>query len=120
MNALNLGLRILLEIAALGGFALLAWRLSDGWWRFLVVFAVLAVLMTLWGVFAVPGDPSRSGNAPIPVSGLLRLGLELSILLGGGLALYLAEHRIAGAVLIVLVLLHYALSTDRIAWLLQR
>lgn len=70
MHPVNLALRIFLEIAALGGFGALAWRLSVGWWRYLAVIAVLALLMTLWSVFAVPGDPSRSGR---PSSGS-RLG----------------------------------------------
>jgi hypothetical protein len=120
MNAVNLALRFLLEIAALGGFGVLAWRLSDGWWRYLVVILVLLILMTLWGVFAVPDDPSRSGNAPIPVPGLVRLGLELVILLGGGVAFYFAGHGFAGIALMALVLLHYALSFDRLTWLLQQ
>ena len=120
MNAANLALRFFLEIAALGGFGVLAWRLSEGWWRYMAVILVLLALMTLWGVFAVPDDPSRSGNAPIPVPGLVRLGLELVILFGGGIALYFAGHSFAGMALIALVLLHYALSFDRIAWLLQQ
>jgi len=120
MNAANLALRFFLEIAALGGFATLAWQMSEGWARYLAVVIVLAVLMTLWGVFAVPGDPSRSGSAPLPVSGLVRLGLELIILLGGCVALQLAGYGFAGSGLIALVLLHYSLSHDRIGWLLQQ
>ena len=120
MNAANLALRFFLEIAALGGFAVLAWNLSEGWVRYLAVLIALVVLMTLWGVFAVPDDPSRSGNAPVPVPGLVRLGLELAILLGGGIALYLAGFGLAGSALAALVVLHYALSLDRINWLLQQ
>lgn len=120
MNAANLALRFFLEIAALGGFAVLAWNLSEGWVRYLAVLIALVVLMTLWGVFAVPDDPSRSGNAPVPVPGLVRLGLELAILLGGGIALYLAGFGLAGSTLAALVVLHYALSLDRINWLLQQ
>lgn len=120
MNPINLALRFFLEIAALGGFAVLAWHISVGWWRYLAVLVVLIVLMTLWGVFAVPDDPSRSGNAPIPVPGSVRLGLELAILLGGGIAFSYAGQSIVGAALIALVLLHYALSLDRIGWLLQQ
>ncbi len=115
MHAANLALRSFLEIAALGGFGALAWLSVEGWWRYLAVIAVLALLMTLWGVFAVPGDPSRSGNAPFPVSGLLRLGLELAVLLGGACAFYWAGYNAAALVLAALVALHYALSGERIA-----
>lgn len=120
MNTANLGLRFLLELAALGGFGVLAWNLTNGRWRIVAVILALGVIMTLWGVFAVPGDPSRSGSAPVPVPGLARLGLELTILLGGGIAFYAAGHSPAGIALIALVLLHYALSVDRLVWLFQQ
>jgi hypothetical protein len=120
MHPLNLALRFFLEVAALGGFGVLAWRSSEGGWRYLTVIAVLALLMTLWGVFAVPGDPSRSGNAPVPVSGSVRLVLELAVLLGGAGAFYWAGHNLAAFALAALVLIHYALSGERIAWLLQQ
>jgi hypothetical protein len=83
MNAANLILRFLLELAALVGFATLAWLSVSGWWRFVVALLVVLIAMALWGVFAVPDDPSRSGNAPVPVPGAVRLVLELTILLGG-------------------------------------
>ena len=120
MNSANLALRFFLEITALAGFGVLAWSLSEGWWRYLAVVVVLGILMTLWGVFTVPGDPSRSGGAPVPVSGLLRLVLELTILLGGGCAFYFSGYTRFGFLIVFLVLVHYALSGDRIAWLLQR
>jgi hypothetical protein len=119
MHPLNLALRFFLEIAALGGFAILAWQLTEGWWRLITAAVALACIMTLWGVFAVPGDPSRSGNAPIPVSGMIRLGLELAVLLGGAYALYWSGHIYAAYALAGLVILHYALSIERITWLLQ-
>jgi len=119
MNSANLALRFFLEIAALVGFGVLAWRLAEGWWRYLAVIAVLAILMTLWGVFAVPDDPSRSGAAPFPVSGFVRLALELAVLLGGACAFYWAGFNLAGIALAVLIAVHYALSGERIAWLLQ-
>jgi len=120
MHPVNLALRFLLELAALGGFGVLAWRMADGWWRYIAVIAVLALLMTLWGVFAVPGDPSRSGNAPFPIPGSLRLALELALLLGGAYALYWAGHNLAAVTLVGLVVIHYALSGERIVWLLQQ
>ncbi|MGI9390866.1 MAG: YrdB family protein [Boseongicola sp.] len=120
MHPSNLVLRFFLEIAALVGFGVFAWRLAEGWWRFVAVIAILASLMTIWGVFAVPNDPSRSGAAPIPVSGLARLILELAILLGGACAFYCAGFNFLAVLLVVLVTIHYALSGKRIAWLLQQ
>lgn len=120
MHPANLGLRFFLELTALGGFGVLVWSSIDGYWRFLAVVIVLGTLMALWGVFAVPNDPSRSGSAPIPISGMMRLWLELTILLGGAVAFYGAEQIAMAVGLTFLVLLHYALSGERIAWLLQQ
>ena len=119
MHPANLALRFLLEIAALGGFSVLAWSLTDGWWRYLAVVVTLAALMTLWGVFTVPGDPSRSGNAPVPVPGSLRLLLEFAILFGGAWAFHAVGYSWAGLSLAGLVVVHYLLWTDRVVWLLQ-
>ena len=120
MNAANLALRFLLELAALSGFGILAWSKFDGWWRYLAVIIIVAVVMTIWGVFAVPDDPSRSGNAPIPVPGILRLVLEIAILVGGAYAFHGSGHSYVALILAALIALHYALSGERIAWLLQQ
>ncbi|MFD2270700.1 DUF2568 domain-containing protein [Undibacterium arcticum] len=42
----------------------------------------------VWGAFAVPGDASRSGSAPIAVSGVLRLGIEVTFFAFAARALY--------------------------------
>ncbi len=120
MHPANLALRFLLEMAALAGFGMLAYSASAGGWRVVALIATLGLLMALWGVFAVPDDPSRSGSAPISVSGKVRLALELVILLGGATAFYWTGQQLAGFGLAALVLLHYALSRKRIAWLLSQ
>jgi hypothetical protein len=43
---------------------------------------------TAWGVFNVKGDPSRSGKAPVPVPGIVRLLLELAFFGSATLALF--------------------------------
>ena len=120
ISAANLTLRFLLELATLAGLACWAWNLSSGLWRY--VFAILAVVtaMFVWGVFAVPNDPSRSGRALVPVPGLLRLTLELCILLGGAAAWYLSGFTVVAAIIGLLIVLHYVLAAKRIAWLLEQ
>ena len=71
-------------------------------------------------MFNVPGDPSRSGEAPIVVSGAFRLGLELAVLLGGAAALALRGPRVVGIAAAALVVLHYATTTGRVGWLLSQ
>lgn len=120
MAAWNLALRFGLEIAALVGLATAAWRLSDGAWRWAAVIAVPLVAAAIWGTFNVPGDPSRSGAAPVEVPGALRLALEL-IVLGAGAAGFLARGpRAAGFALGTLVVVHYATSIPRIQWLVSK
>ena len=116
----NLGLRFLLELAALAGLSVAGWRLAPVPWNWLAVIALPVIGAALWGVFNVPGDPSRSGAAPVPVPGFVRLAVEFLVLSGGAAALVAAGFRTAGVVLAVLVVVHYALSWDRIAWLLSR
>ncbi|BCH22994.1 YrdB family protein [Mesorhizobium sp. L-8-3] len=117
----NLTLRFLLELAALAGFGLAGWRLGDSSpWRWPLALLLPVVAAALWGIFTVPGDPSRSGAAPVPTSGGVRLLLELLVLCGGAAGYWIAGHRMAALVLAVLVAVHYGLSADRIAWLLRQ
>ena len=78
------------------------------------------VAAVLWGTFAVPGDPSRSGSAPVPVPGLLRLVLELGIFAFAAWALYQSGFTRASWALGIIVVLHYLISYDRILWLVSR
>ena len=116
----NLALRFFLEVAALIGFGLAAWRFAPDPWRWLLVVGVPLLAASIWGTFAVPDDPSRSGNAPVPVSGRLRLAIEFVILGGGFLSYALVGRTMIAVVLAALFVLHYALSRERIVWLLGR
>ncbi len=120
MNSANLALRFLLELSALTAFAMWAWGSTEGVWRFVCVVLVIMSLAAIWGVFAVPDDPNRSGAAPVPVPGSLRLMLELLILGGAGFAIFQVGLPLFGGVQVALVAFHYALSIDRISWLLQQ
>ena len=119
MAGWNLALRFGLELAALAGLAFAAWHYTSGALRWGAVILVPLVAAVIWGVFNVPDDPSRSGQAPIVVPGSVRLGLELLVLGGGAAALAIAGRRDLGVVLGVLVVFHYAVSMSRIEWLLS-
>ena len=77
-HPINLAVRLLLEFAALAAMAYWGWRQADGVLRFVLAIGIPLVAAALWGTFAVPDDPSRSGKAPVPVSGIVRLALELA------------------------------------------
>lgn len=116
----NLGLRFALELAAVAAFAIAGWRLMSAPWNWVAAIALPSIAMALWVTFAVPGDPSRSGAAPVPVPGLVRLALELIVLFGAALALVLSGYSGAGIALAALTALHYAVSVERIVWLIGR
>lgn len=76
-HPLNLLVRFLLELAALGAFGYWGWQQAEGALAYLLAIGLPVLTAVLWVTFAVPEDPSRSGHAPVPVPGLLRLLLEL-------------------------------------------
>ncbi len=116
-HPLNLTIRFLLELSALAAAGIWGWNQNDGWIRFLISFGIPIVLAAVWGIFAVPNDPSRSGNAPIDVPGVVRLAIELAIFAFATWALqdlgYLRTTWIFG----IIVAIHYIISYDRIMWL---
>ena len=118
-HPINLALRFLLELAALGAMAYWGWTQYAGLESWLGAICLPLVAAFLWRTFAIPNDPSRSGQAPIPTPGTVRLLLELSIFAAGVIALIASQRIFAGVVLAALVVIHYALSYDRIIWLLR-
>ncbi|MAI89865.1 YrdB family protein [Ponticaulis sp.] len=117
---MNLILRFILELAALAGIGMAAFQFSDGVIAYLASILCVTTAATLWGVFNVPGDPSRSGHAPVRVSGPVRLSLELIILFGGSLSFYLAGYAWIALSHAWLITLHYAFSAQRVGWLLKQ
>ncbi len=118
-HPLNLALRFLLELSALGAMGYWGWTQHEGPERWLWAIGVPLVAAVLWGTFAVPNDPSRSGQSPVPTPGILRLLLELAIFTVATIALVASQRVSAGWVLAATTLFHYAISYDRILWLLK-
>jgi hypothetical protein len=119
MASWNLALRFGLELGALAGLGIAAWKLTSNPIRWAVVIALPVAAAIVWGVFNVLDDPSRSGAAPVEVSGWIRLAIELAVLGGGAAALAIAGRRDIGIAFAVLIAVHYAASWTRIEWLVQ-
>ncbi len=118
LNPALLAVRFLLELIAVVSFGVYGWRAFDSPWRYLLVVVLPIAAAVLWGTFAVPGDPSRNGEASVPVPGQARLLVEFVVLFGGAVALWAAGlPRLALASVIVLVGYHL-LAYDRVVWLL--
>lgn len=71
------------------------------------------------GVFATPGDASRSGDTVVATVGPLRLLLELAVFFGGAAAAYVAGAQTPALVLAIVLVAYHAVSLDRIGWLLR-
>jgi hypothetical protein len=119
-HPLNLILRFILELVALFAMGYWGWTQHQGFSRFLWTIGLPLMFAILWATFAVPEDPSRSGKAPIPIPGLLRLLLELVVFAVGVWCCFAAGQPTWGWIYGITVFLHYVISYDRILWLLKR
>lgn len=115
-NPLNLAIRFLLEMGAL--FATGRYFYTEG--HTLIGILIPLAMMTLWAVFAVPNDRSRSGKTVVAISGTLRLVLETAFFLLPVCLLWLQNEHLAAIIFGLVVLMHYLFSIDRIKWLLQQ
>lgn len=115
-SPINLALRFGLEIAALVALGYWGWTQNAGLWRIAAVVGLPLIAAILWGTFRVPGDP---GDAPVAVPGIVRLLVEALVFGGAVMALFAAKQQSAAWLLLGLLAFHYAISYDRIQWLLS-
>lgn len=93
---------------------------SAGWVHISLGLGMPIIVGAIWGIFAVPNDPSRSGKAPLSIPGTVRLLIEIAILTFASWALYDLGFVRLGVVFGILITIHYLLSYDRIIWLMSR
>ena len=115
----TLGLRLLIKIGLFAGIVAAANMNYDGTTVWVASVVVIVVTAAIWGVFAVPNDPSRSGKTVVVTPGLVRLVIELSLF--GVVVVWLAigEDYIPVAVLGGATVVHYVSWPARIRWLLR-
>jgi hypothetical protein len=115
----NLLLRFILELAMFAGFSVGPALAIDGVTRWpLAIIGPLAA-MAIWGVFATPDDPSRSGKTVIATHGSARLAIELALFVGSAALLAWAGLWPLSGALLVGTTVHYAAWPERIRWLLS-
>ena len=110
-NPVNLAVRFVLELVALTAFGYWGWTQHQGIMRWVLATGVPVIAAALWGTFRVPGDP---GDAPVAVSGVVRLGLEFVFFAGAVWCLAAAEQQIFAIVVGVVLVIHYLVSYDRV------
>ena len=119
-HPINLMIRFLLELAALGSAGLWGWKSFDGSLQYAVGLGLPILMTIVWGTFAVIDDPSRSGKAPIAVSGLIRLMIEFIFFALAVWAVFNLEYTRLSYALGGIVIIHYLVSYDRVKWLLAQ
>ncbi|WP_278262609.1 YrdB family protein [Nocardia sp. AG03] len=118
LNPVLLFVRFALELIAIASFGVYGWLAFESPWRYLLVVVLPIAAATLWGVFALPDDPSRGGGAPVPVSGPVRLLVEFVVLFGGAGALWAAGLPGLALALASVLVGYHLLAYDRVRWLL--
>ena len=119
-HPINLAIRFLLELSALLAMGVWGWRQSEGWFRFVLALGIPLIAAIVWGTFAVPNDPSRSGAAPVAVPGILRLVIEAAIFIFAVWALYDIGFTKLSWLFGIIVAIHYLASYDRVLWLIKQ
>lgn len=119
-HPVNLIIRFILELLALVSVGFWGWKKYDGIWQFILGMGLPILMTIIWGTFAVPDDPSRSGKAPIPISGQLRLLIEFLFFGMAVWVLYDLQQAKLSYILGGIVIIHYLVSYDRITWLLSQ
>ncbi len=115
-HPVNLAVRFLLELAVLAALGLWGWQQGQNWERFALAVGVPLLAAMLWGTFRVPNDP---GPARVAVPGIARLALELAVFGSAVWALADLGATTLSWIVGIVVAIHYAVSYDRIKWLLQ-
>jgi hypothetical protein len=117
---MNSALRFLLELGALATFGIWGFHQSESWTRIMLAILLPLGFALFWGVFAVRGDPSRSGKTVVQTPGIIRLLLELTLFTGATWMILDLDYNLVGWIYGAVVLLHYVISYKRIAWLLKQ
>jgi len=118
-NPLNLAVRFLLEIAALIAMGYWGWTQHAGALRFALGLGGPLLAAVLWAILRVPNEPGAPGHATVPVPGWLRLLLELALFTFAAWGLFASGATTAGTIFAIVALLHYAVSYDRVWWLIK-
>lgn len=119
-NPINLLLRFFLELSVLVSVGYYGWTQFTFPVKLFSTIIPIFILLTIWGVFAVPNDPSRSGKTVIKTSGIIRLLIEITFFMIGYLALHFSNQILLSNILASTTLVHYIISYDRILWLIKQ
>jgi hypothetical protein len=110
-------IRLFLELFGFFAFGYFGWQAGSGFLRFALAALLPLAAASIWGTFRVPNDP---GPAPVTVPGWLRLLIEVVFFSSAAIFLFLAGQENAALILGTVFVLLYAVSYDRVVWLLNQ
>jgi hypothetical protein len=119
-NPINLIVRFLLEVITLVVVSYWGFYTYNGFIAYLIGIGTPIAMATIWGVFAVANDPSRSGKTVVNTPGIVRLLIELVYFGIATYAFYATGYILYGYIFTTIVIIHYFFSYDRIKWLLKQ
>jgi len=115
-NPINLVVRFALEIVMLIALGMWGRQQLEGWKGILLAILLPVIAAALWGIFRTPED---HGKGLIDTPGLIRLAMEVILFAVAVWALYATDHKTAAWVFGIVLLIHYAVSYDRVMLLLK-
>jgi len=120
MAGWNLVTRFGLELAALIALGFAGWEFGTAGPRWILAISAPIAAAIAWTTFNVPGDPSRSGHAPVEVNGWTRLAVELFVLGGGAVCIWYVGQPAAAIGYTAVIVVQYATALDRVVWLVEQ
>lgn len=122
-NPANRALHFALELGTWTAFGLWGYHQGDDMGRYALMLGLPLATISTWTLFAVPGDPwlpgGRDGTQPrVAIPGWARLTYEIAVHGLAVAAFYDRGWDAGGLGMIGGTVVHYAVSYQRIAWLL--
>ncbi|NMC11339.1 MAG: YrdB family protein [Chloroflexi bacterium] len=117
---INLVIRFFLELIMLGAIGYWGWVKGNGIFKIILPAGLLLITAVIWFTFAVPDDPSRSGNALIPIPGIVRLLLELGLFAIATAIFYSLIDKTTGIIFGCAVIINYGIAYDRLLWMIKK
>lgn len=116
-NPINLLIRFVLEIILLVIFAYWGSHTHFPFPSIFVAVGLPLIAAIIWGVFRVEGDP---GKATVAIPGWLRLTYEMILFCSATVMLYKLGLNNYGTIFLIIWVVHYIVSYDRVLLLLKR
>jgi hypothetical protein len=118
-NPLNLALRFVLEILALVAIGYGGWHAGEGALRYPLALGLPLLAAFAWGSLRTPNEPHHPQHATVPVPGWVRLLFEALFFGSAAWGLFSTGATTLAWLFSAVVIAHYALSYDRVGWLIR-